>query len=122
MKNKVIFNTALLLLGMFTLISCNDNDDEASLPSPQVTDSQGRVISADDGFARKTIQVGATAEEFFSYIDEGEGDPIVFLHGAPSYSYLWRNVVPHLSDNARVLAPDWMGSGASGSSPNKDYS
>ncbi|BAV42728.1 haloalkane dehalogenase [Mycobacterium ulcerans] len=56
-----------------------------------------------------------------SYIDVGQGDPIVFLRGNPTSSYLWRNVIPHLSDVGRCLAPDLIGMGASGTSPTFSY-
>jgi haloalkane dehalogenase len=45
--------------------------------------------------------------------DEGTGDPVVFLHGNPTSSYLWRNVVPHLSGQARCVVPDLIGQGDS---------
>ena len=48
-----------------------------------------------------------------SYVDEGEGDPIVFLHGNPTSSYLWRNVLPHLEGQGRLIAPDLIGMGDS---------
>jgi haloalkane dehalogenase len=48
-----------------------------------------------------------------AYVDEGEGDPIVFLHGNPTSSYLWRNVMPHLEGKGRLLAPDLIGMGDS---------
>jgi haloalkane dehalogenase len=47
------------------------------------------------------------------YIEEGKGETIVFLHGNPTWSYLWRNVIPHLSPYARCIAPDLMGYGRS---------
>ena len=47
------------------------------------------------------------------YIDEGQGDPILFLHGMPSSSYLWRNVIPYLSQTARCIAVDLIGMGRS---------
>jgi haloalkane dehalogenase len=50
-----------------------------------------------------------------SYLDVGVGRPIVFLHGNPTWSYLWRNVIPHVSDIGRCLAPDLVGMGRSGS-------
>jgi len=56
-----------------------------------------------------------------SYVDVGEGDPIVFLHGNPTSSYLWRNIIPHLSDIGRCLAPDLVGMGQSGRSPTYSY-
>lgn len=47
------------------------------------------------------------------YIDEGEGDPILFLHGNPTCNYLWRNIIPYLSDKGRCIAPDLIGMGKS---------
>lgn len=48
------------------------------------------------------------------YVESGEGDPIVFLHGNPTSHYLWRNVMPRLAGEGRLLAPDLIGMGASG--------
>jgi haloalkane dehalogenase len=48
-----------------------------------------------------------------AYIEVGEGDPIVLLHGNPTSSYLWRNVVPHLQSRGRCIAPDLIGMGDS---------
>lgn len=53
-----------------------------------------------------------------AYVDVGEGAPIVFLHGNPTSSYLWRNVIPHLSDRYRCVAPDLIGMGDSSKLPN----
>jgi len=49
-----------------------------------------------------------------AYIDEGEGAPIVFQHGNPTSSYLWRNVMPHLEGLGRLIACDLVGMGDSG--------
>jgi len=54
------------------------------------------------------------------YIDVGEGDPILFLHGNPTSSYLWRNVIPELQDVGRCIAPDLIGMGKS-DKPDIDY-
>jgi haloalkane dehalogenase len=48
-----------------------------------------------------------------AYIDEGEGDPIVFQHGNPTSTYLWRNVMPHLRGMGRLVACDLIGMGDS---------
>ncbi len=48
-----------------------------------------------------------------AYIDEGIGDPIVFIHGNPTSSYLWRNIIPHVDHLGRVIAPDLIGMGDS---------
>ena len=48
-----------------------------------------------------------------AYIDEGEGDAIVFQHGQPTSSYVWRNVMPHLEGMGRLIACDLIGMGGS---------
>lgn len=48
-----------------------------------------------------------------AYIDEGQGVPVIFIHGDPSSSYLWRNVMPHVGGLGRLIAPDMMGMGDS---------
>ena len=48
-----------------------------------------------------------------AYVEMGEGDPIVFQHGNPTSSYLWRNVMPHLADQGRCIAVDLIGMGDS---------
>jgi haloalkane dehalogenase len=75
-------------------------------------------ISVSDPFARREIGVLGTT---ISCIDEGEGNPIVFLHGNPTSSYLWRNVIPHSLPHGRALAPDLVGMGASGPSSTGAY-
>lgn len=56
-----------------------------------------------------------------AYVDEGSGPPLVFLHGNPTSSYLWRNIIPPLAQQARCLAPDLVGMGASGRNPRGRY-
>ncbi|TKC04475.1 haloalkane dehalogenase [Pedobacter frigoris] len=48
-----------------------------------------------------------------AYHDEGKGDPIIFLHGNPASSYIWRNIIPYVQDAGRCIAPDLMGMGDS---------
>ena len=48
-----------------------------------------------------------------AYIDEGNGDTFLFLHGNPTSSYLWRNIAPHVEDMGRVVIPDLIGMGDS---------
>ena len=48
-----------------------------------------------------------------AYIDEGRGETILFLHGNPTSSYVWRNIIPHVSGMARCVAPDLIGMGDS---------
>ncbi|MCF2530208.1 haloalkane dehalogenase [Yinghuangia soli] len=63
----------------------------------------------------------AVLDTRMSYVDTGHGDPVVFLHGNPTSSYLWRNVIPHLAGDRRCLAPDLVGMGASGPMPGGRY-
>ena len=68
------------------------------------------MISAAERYTKRRIQVlGKT----MTAVDEGEGDPILFLHGNPTSSYLWRNVIPHLAGLGRCIAPDLIGMGDS---------
>jgi len=76
------------------------------------------AISAADPHPRKRLELDGT---WFSYADTGSGDPVVFLHGNPTSSYLWRNIIPHLAPLARCIAPDLIGMGASGPSTNGAY-
>lgn len=55
-----------------------------------------------------------------AYVDEGEGDPILFLHGQPTSSYLWRNIMPFVEGRGRIIAPDNIGFGKS-DQPDLDY-
>ena len=55
-----------------------------------------------------------------AYVDEGEGDPIVLLHGNPTSSYLWRNVIPELAGRGRIIVPDLIGQGDSEKLPASD--
>ncbi|MEM7018452.1 MAG: haloalkane dehalogenase, partial [Pseudomonadota bacterium] len=59
---------------------------------------------------KKTVEV---LGKKMTYVEMGEGDPILFLHGNPTSSYLWRNIMPHLKDQGRCIAPDLIGMGDS---------
>jgi len=69
------------------------------------------AISTEDASYRRYTSV---ADTIMAYVDVGDGDPIVFLHGNPTPSYLWRNIIPRLMPYGRCLAPDYVGMGNSG--------
>ena len=75
-------------------------------------------MTAADPHPRHTVNV---LDSEMTYVDTGDGDPVVFLHGNPTSSYLWRNVIPHLAGQARCLAPDLIGMGDSGKAPGGSY-
>lgn len=74
-------------------------------------------ISAEFPFESKFVEVNGSK---MHYVDVGSGDPILFLHGNPTSSYLWRNVIPHLQGQGRCIAPDLIGMGKS-DKPNIPY-
>lgn len=55
-----------------------------------------------------------------AYVDEGQGRPVILLHGNPTSSFLWRNVVPELAGSGRVIVPDLIGQGDSAKLPVED--
>jgi haloalkane dehalogenase len=79
---------------------------------------KNHAISTEDASYRKRVPI---LETNMAYIDVGEGDPIVFLHGNPTPSYLWRNIIPYLLPLGRCLAPDYVGMGNSGMALNGSY-
>jgi haloalkane dehalogenase len=76
------------------------------------------AISTEALAFRKRVKVRDTN---MAYVDVGDGDPIVFLHGNPTPSYLWRNIIPRVLPFGRCLAPDYVGMGNSGAAPDGVY-
>ena len=100
MKNAMI--AWPLKLAAFAALSIPAGAQADKVPPPE--------ISAEFPYESRFIEVlGARMH----YVDKGEGDPIVFLHGQPTSSYLWRNIMPHLEPYGRVIAPDNIGFGKS---------
>ncbi len=69
-----------------------------------------KEISAAFPFESKFIEVKGSK---MHYVEEGTGDPILFLHGNPTSSYLWRNIIPYAAEVGRAIAPDLIGMGKS---------
>jgi len=76
------------------------------------------TVSAADPHPRRRARV---LDSEMAYVDTGAGDPVVFLHGNPTSSYLWRNVIPPVAQRHRCLAPDLIGMGDSGRNPAGAY-
>ncbi len=74
-------------------------------------------ISADFPYQSNYLEVQGSK---MHYVGEGMGDPVLFLHGNPTSSYLWRNIIPYVTPLARCLAPDLIGMGKS-DKPDIDY-
>jgi haloalkane dehalogenase len=81
-------------------------------PSPQrkeiIVNSVG--ISAEFPYESRFVEVHGSN---LHYVDEGSGDPVLFLHGNPTSSYLWRNIMPHVTPHNRAIALDLIGMGKS---------
>ncbi len=67
-------------------------------------------ISPDYPFKSKYITVHGSK---MHYIEQGEGQVFLFIHGNPTWSYLWRNIIPPVSEYGRCIAPDLIGFGKS---------
>ena len=65
---------------------------------------------SDQELEKKNIKV---LGKNMSYVEKGEGDPIIFQHGNPTSSYLWRNIIPYLENQGRCIAIDLIGMGDS---------
>jgi len=76
------------------------------------------AVSAHDPYPRRRI---AVLDSEMAFVDTGGGAPVVFLHGNPTSSYLWRNVIPPVASRGRCLAPDLIGMGDSGKAPAGRY-
>lgn len=110
---KTIQNTAILLAVATTTFCTNmaasAQEAKSKLPAP--------IISEELTIPRSEISVlGST----MTYLEEGEGDVLLFIHGNPSSAYLWRNIMPYVSQSYRAIAVDLIGMGGSGK-PNIDY-
>lgn len=66
------------------------------------------MLAKDEPLPKKTVALGDVQ---LAYTDRGEGPPILLIHGIPTSSYLWRNVIRDLEDGFRLIAPDLMGLG-----------
>jgi haloalkane dehalogenase len=75
------------------------------------------AISAHDPYPRRRATVNGRS---MAYVEAGAGRAVVFLHGNPTSSYLWRNIIPHVESVARCIAPDLIGMGESDKLPSHD--
>lgn len=90
------------------------NSDEGAAPPS----SRAEQISSAYPFAPHYVKVFGSE---MHYVDEGKGEPILLVHGNATWSYVWRNVIPHLTPYGRCIAPDLIGFGLSGK-PDIEYS
>ncbi len=80
---------------------------------PAVAAVAPNVTNAQQGAWRDRKKRATVRGLQMAYYEVGTGDPIVFLHGNPTSSYLWRNIIPHVQHLGRCIAPDMIGMGDS---------
>lgn len=108
---KKVIVIALVLCGVFQV------DAQEIYPGKAAKVEED--ISAAFPFESKFIELG---EHKVHYVESGEGDPVLLLHGLPANLYLWRNIIPNIDSNKKVIAIDFLGFGKSSFPANRDVS
>lgn len=103
--NLKIITTIFLAFSLLLNIKVNAQDVYAGKNT-----KVEKNISADFPFKSKFINLGT---DTVHYVESGEGDPIILLHGLPTNAYLWRNIIPNIDSNKKVIALDFLGFGKS---------
>ncbi|MFK8182416.1 MAG: haloalkane dehalogenase [Phormidesmis sp.] len=121
MQQAAIRKSVPVILGLMMVAGCQPETPSA-IDAGAITESTLIVvndpeISADFPFEKKRVEVNGS---HMAYVDEGEGSVVLFLHGNPTSSYLWRNIIPYVTDTHRAIAVDLIGMGDSGK-PNISY-
>ena len=111
MKPLKFFLAATVLAGAASAVSAAGNTGDATASAPP-------AISETLTIERKSVEVLGSR---MTYLEQGSGAPVVFVHGNPTSSYLWRNVMPRISETSRTIAVDLIGMGHS-DKPDIDYS
>jgi haloalkane dehalogenase len=109
--NKTIL---LFVLSFFTLQNLHAQD----IYSGEKTKVE-REISSEFPFTSQFLVLGA---DTIHYVESGEGDPVLLLHGLPASSYVWRNIIPNIDSNKKVIALDLLGFGKSSFPSDQDVS
>lgn len=99
---KKIAALTLILLSVYSINAQNIYPGKATKAEKE--------ISAAFPFESKYINIGT---EKVHYVESGEGDPVLLLHGLPANLYLWRNIIPNIDENKKVIALDFLGFGKS---------
>lgn len=109
MKDTAHWSRFLLPVLIFNVMMAQADETEDDLDRDE--------ISAEFPYESRYVEV---KDIQMHYVEKGEGGPILFLHGNPTSSYLWRNIIPHAAEVGRAIAVDLAGFGKSGK-PDMDY-
>lgn len=122
MQTKNFLSSGLTFLSVLGLSACSFMVPADTQGGAAQADVQGNrkeslgyklptaTISAAFPFESKYLDVRGSR---MHYVDEGQGDPVIFIHGNPTSSYLWRNIIPYVTDHHRAIAIDLIGMGKS---------
>jgi len=106
-RRNLLMTTAAVLASATVL-----QPSRATAQASETSSPYGLPISSAFPFTKQTANV---LDSTMTYVDEGEGPVVLFLHGNPTSSYLWRNIIPHVvAAGYRAIAPDLIGMGDSG--------
>ncbi len=106
---------ALLTIGVVTSVTSAHAENDAGAPGYKLAPPE---VSSEFPFESRFVQVLGSR---MHYVESGEGDAVVFIHGNPTSSYLWRNIIPYVTPYGRAIALDLIGMGSS-DKPELDYS
>ena len=109
------FKIQYVIILMFSILATSSIQSQDIYPG-KATKAE-KDISTDFPFESKYIEIGT---EKVHYVESGEGDPVLLLHGLPANLYLWRNVIPNIDSNKKVIAIDFLGFGKSSFPTNRD--
>lgn len=112
--NPRIITILLIALSTFAYNHLNAQDVYAGENTKVEKD-----ISAEFPFESKFIAIG---DDTIHYVESGEGAPVLLLHGLPANAYLWRNIIPNIDSNKKVIALDFLGFGKSSFPKDRDVS
>ena len=104
---------AAMTFDTFKFVKTGSSPFESKAVGQSNAEPAACAVTANAGDSRSVEVLGSRMH----YVDTGSGEPILFLHGNPTWSYLWRKVLPHVSPAARCIAPDLIGMGLSAKPP-----
>lgn len=110
-KSRILRRTRALTCGALSVLMLSGCLAVMPAIAPKAKNVE-EEISADFPYTYKYVEVGGSR---MAYVEAGdpEGAPILLVHGNPTSAYLWRNVIPHLESQGRVIAVDLIGMGKS---------
>ncbi len=100
------------------------NSNQNTVSDENLTPENGQATEgqiAYEGFPYRSNFVELSNDLNMHFLDEGQGDPIILLHGLPTSSFLWRNIIPELAENNRVIVPDLINFGLSDKTEPLDF-